>query len=140
MGRPPKEKAPIDDELDAIIRNIAEKLSAARKARGLTQASLGAMAEMTQQQVYGLEQGTSNVTIRTIARVAKVLDLDLQSLFSNLDPTPNLRLFNALTAFQDILKERVEQEQAFLTEIVGILDRSKAQAICSETKLEDGNR
>ncbi|MDE1905071.1 MAG: helix-turn-helix domain-containing protein [Rhodospirillales bacterium] len=137
MGRPPKEKAPADDELDSIIRSLAEKLAAARKARGLTQASVAAMADMTQQQVFGLEQGTSNVTIRTLARVAKVLDLDLQALFSNVGSSSNTRLFNALAAFQDVLKERVEQDQAFLNEIIAVLERSKTEAVRNQTELND---
>ena len=118
-----KEKAPPDDELDVVIRNIAERLAAARKARGLTQAALGAMAEMTQQQIFGLEQGTSNVTIRTVARVAKVLDVDLQSLFSKVGSSSETKLVDALNSFRSLLTERADQERDFRAELTEILEQ-----------------
>lgn len=123
MGRPSKEKAPPDDELDVVIRNIAERLAAARKARGLSQAALGAMAEMTQQQIFGLEQGTSNVTIRTVARVAKVLDVDLQSLFSKVGSSSETKLVDALNSFRSLLTERADQERDFRAELTEILEQ-----------------
>ncbi|MCB8883037.1 helix-turn-helix transcriptional regulator [Acidisoma cellulosilytica] len=138
MARQPKENAPPDEELDEIIRNIADRLAAARKDRGLTQAALGAMADMTQQQVFGLEQGTSNVTIRTLARVAKVLDVDLNTLFSKIGASSSTRLVEALESFRTLLEERAEQERAFRREIGELIDRASANAIRREPEQKEG--
>jgi HTH-type transcriptional regulator / antitoxin HipB len=129
MARQPKEKAPPDEELDEIIRNIADRLAAARKDRGLTQSALGAMADMTQQQVFGLEQGTSNVTIRTLARVAKVLDVDLNTLFAKVGASSSTRLIDALESFRILLEERADQERIFRREIAELIDRAKGDAL-----------
>jgi transcriptional regulator with XRE-family HTH domain len=138
MPRPPKKKAHADEELDDIIRNIAERLAAARKARGLTQAQLGAMADMTQQQIFGLEQGTSNVTIRTVARVAKVLDVDLNSLFSKVGSSSDSKLADAIDTFKKILVERGDQDQAFRAEMLELLGRPRTNATCSDVKRNEG--
>lgn len=129
MAKQPKEKSASDEELDQIIRNIADRIAAARKERGLTQGALGAMADMTQQQVFGLEQGTSNVTIRTLARVAKVLDVDLNTLFGKVGASSSTRLVDALDAFRLLLDERTEQERAFRSEIAELIDRAKGDAV-----------
>jgi transcriptional regulator with XRE-family HTH domain len=138
MARQPRETTAPDQELDDIIRDIADRLTAARKARGLTQANLGAMADMTQQQVFGLEQGTANVTIKTLARVAKVLDMDLSSLLGKAGGSSSTRLVHALEAFRVLLDERSEQERAFLSEIAQLIDRAKGETVRKGPEQDEG--
>ncbi len=148
MGRQPKEKALPDEEIEEIIRKLADRLAAARKMRGLSQAALGAMAEMTQQQVFGLEQGTANVTIRTLARIARVLDVDLKTLFTKVGPTtahgPLVESIEQVASlleersvqeqtFRALLEERGAQEQAFRDQILEIIGKTKADAIRKPT-------
>jgi transcriptional regulator with XRE-family HTH domain len=92
------------------------------------------MADMTQQQIFGLEQGTSNVTIRTVARVAKVLDVDLNSLFSKVGSSSDSKLADAIDTFKEILVERGDQEQAFRAEMLELLGRPKINATRSDVK------
>ena len=133
MAKEPKDKAPPDEEIEEVIRNVADRLAAARKSRGLTQAVLGAMADMTQQQVFGLEQGTANVTIRTLARVAKVLEIDLKSLFANVGPGPYSPLTEAMEQVAALLEERGVQEKALRVQIEELMERAKGDAACIPT-------
>lgn len=137
MAKEPKDKAPPDEEIEEIIRNVADRLAAARKARGLTQSALAEMADISQQRIFELEQGTANVTIRTLARIAKVLNVDLRVLFTKVSPNSQNPLLEAMWQITDLLEERsaedqrrIEQERVFRANVTELLDRLKEGAAC----------
>ncbi len=145
MVKQPKEKTPPDDDTEDVIRAVADRLTAARKERGLTQAELGDVAELSQQRIFDLEQGTANVTVRTLVRMAKVLDVDVGSLFSGIATTSEAQLAEAFTAWTAVLKERElqdrerqTQDQHFQERIESILDRT-ANVIARKAKAEEGS-
>jgi transcriptional regulator with XRE-family HTH domain len=143
MARQPKEKTSPDEEIEEIIRKVADRLAAARKARGLTQSELGDLADLSQQRIFELEQGTANVTVRTLAKMAKVLDIDLHSLFIESGKSTTGQLAVAINRLIQVLDERGAEEQIFRAEIQAIVDRAKGAAVCTsltETKdAEDGD-
>ncbi|WP_448954917.1 helix-turn-helix domain-containing protein [Labrys neptuniae] len=64
-------------ELSKILGKNARRM---RKDRGLSQEDLAAKAELSQQQISKIEGGSQNVTLRSIAKLAKafgVSDLTL---------------------------------------------------------------
>ena len=145
MAKEPKDKAPPDEEIEEVIRNVADRLAAARKARGLTQSALAEMADISQQRIFELEQGTANVTIRTLARIAKVLGVDLRLLFTKLGPASENPLLEAMWHITDLLEERdskdqsgLEQERVFRANITELLEQVKVSAVRNPTGKDEG--
>lgn len=131
MAKHPRETSPPDEETEEVIRRVAGRLAAARKQRGLTQAELGDLADLSQQRIFDLEQGTANITIRTLVRMAKVLDIDVGTLFSGISTNSEGRLAEAFAQWAAVLKERESQDherriqdQRFQQKIQSILERT----------------
>jgi transcriptional regulator with XRE-family HTH domain len=128
MVREPKAQKASDEETEEVIRGVAERLAAARKERGLTQLELGELADLSQQRIFELEQGTANVTVRTLVRMARILDIDLPSLFSGLGLGTDARLAETLDHWIQALEEQRVHDNKLATEIVTIIESAKALA------------
>lgn len=131
MAKHPKAALPLDEETEEVIRQLADRLAAARKQRGLTQAELGDLADLSQQRIFDLEQGTANVTVRTLVKMAKVLELDVGTLFSGIATTSEGQLAEAFAAWSAVIKERQAQDherqiqdEQFQNKVQSILDRT----------------
>jgi transcriptional regulator with XRE-family HTH domain len=72
------EKNVSGEESDDIVRIVARRLQEARKRVGLTQTQLGERAGVTQNYIYELEYGTTNITIRTLEKMVNALNLDMR--------------------------------------------------------------
>lgn len=129
MVKQPKEASPPDEETEEVIRQVADRLAAARKLRGLTQAELGELAELSQQRIYELEQGTANVTVRTLVRMARVLDVDLSRLFSGLGIGTDTRFAEAIDRWVKSLEERRSFDRAFEAEVTELIERARARGV-----------
>ena len=130
MAKEAKELASRDEDIEEIVRTVADRLAAARKARGLTQKQLGELADMTQQRVFELEQGVGNLTIRTLGKMAKILDIDVHTLFAGSGPSVDYGLAESMTKLLKMLEdrgaqdtERRTQEETFRSSLMSIMHR-----------------
>ena len=130
MAKEAKELASRDEDIEEIVRTVADRLAAARKARGLTQKQLGELADMTQQRVFELEQGVGNLTIRTLGKMAKILDIDVHTLFAGSGPSVDYGLAESMTKLLKMLEdrgaqdtERRVQEETFRSSLMSIMHR-----------------
>ena len=130
MAKEAKELASRDEDIEEIVRTVADRLAAARKARGLTQKQLGELADMTQQRVFELEQGVGNLTIRTLGKMAKILDIDVHTLFAGSGPSVDYGLAESMTKLLKMLEdrgaqdtERRIQEETFRSSLMSIMHR-----------------
>lgn len=73
---------PEDDEeaVKADRAVLAENVIRARRKAGLTQSGLAKLAGVKQQQISVVEQGTENVTLLMITRLAKALGTETDAL------------------------------------------------------------
>lgn len=62
------------------FRLAGERITAARKAAGLTQKELGAKLNLPQSQISRLERRPDHTTVRTLRRIAKALGVDISAL------------------------------------------------------------
>jgi transcriptional regulator with XRE-family HTH domain len=80
-GGPPREPAgsnwPVSDDLRKIF---GQNMRAARIKAGLTQAQLAERTGLTQQYVSLVEAGHQNITIDTMAALARVIGRDVSAL------------------------------------------------------------
>jgi transcriptional regulator with XRE-family HTH domain len=130
MAKEANELASRDEDIEEIVRTVADRLAAARKARGLTQKQLGELADMTQQRVFELEQGVGNLTIRTLGKMAKILDIDVHTLFAGSGPSVDYGLAESMTKLLKMLEdrgaqdtERRTQEETFRSSLMSIMHR-----------------
>lgn len=64
----------ISEQVGQIIRN-------ARKAKGLTLQELGEKLGVSKATAHSYERGTQNLTIETVSKIAKALDLTFKPVF-----------------------------------------------------------
>ncbi len=82
MGRQPKNgNDGRDEESDEIVRIIGERLKQARLNLGLTQAQLAVKAGVSQPYIFEIERGATNITVKTLARMAGFVDMNPRDLF-----------------------------------------------------------
>lgn len=118
------------DQYGHILKEFSERLAAIRKKAGLTQAQVGKLAGMQQSHVTLLESGQSNVSLRTLAKVADVLGVgprDLLPVGKVLEFSPDVlqRLREFVAKQQGVMAERRKQDElaaAELAEVARTLD------------------
>ena len=141
MAKEAKEPASRDEDIEEVVRTVADRLAAARKARGWTQKQFGEMADMSQQRIFELEQGVGNITIRTLSKMAKILDIDVHTLFLGSGPSVEYGLANSMAKLIKMLEdrgaqdsERREQEEMFRSSFLSIMQRLEALAVRKPSK------
>ena len=69
------------DDPDDIVKQVAQRLQEARQRAGLSQVVLAERAGVKQTYIYELEYGTTNLTIKTLDKMARALNVDIRDLF-----------------------------------------------------------
>ena len=80
--REARETSPLSEELRAIFGNDCK---AARTKKGLSQQEVASATGIPQPRIAQIELGKVNVTLETIMRIARVIDLDLPRLLREPD-------------------------------------------------------
>ena len=138
MGKVPKGQDESDKLGDEVIAAIARRMVELRKKRGLTQEQLGKLVGVTQGRIFELEQRTSNVTVRTLARMTQVLGVELSELMFDVSTASAARLADALERWTKALEERTAYDKALMEEIGSIIGVIKAVAIRNQEEEKVG--
>ena len=64
-----------------ILKRVGKKIREIRKNRGLSQEALGEKAGLSSNYIGQIERGQKQVTLTTLARIAKSLRIDVSVLF-----------------------------------------------------------
>jgi len=64
------------------LKRIGANISKARKAKKLTIKEFGYLCDMEKSNIIPIEKGRINITISTLLRIAKALDIDVRELFN----------------------------------------------------------
>ncbi len=81
---------PKTEPTSEVLREVGQRVRAAREAAGYTQEEAAARADIDYKRWQRLEQGTVNPTIRTLARVASALGVGFWAMLCAA-PTPRPR-------------------------------------------------
>lgn len=68
------------------IREIGDKLRAARKKAGLTQAEVAELAGLSDRTYADIERGETNMRVETLLRICKVLNITPNHVLTNDNP------------------------------------------------------
>lgn len=67
---------------DNLVLRIGRRIAALRKEKGLTQAQLAERLAIVQKNVHRLESGTQNLTLRTIAKIAHAIGVEIDDVLA----------------------------------------------------------
>jgi transcriptional regulator with XRE-family HTH domain len=141
MGREPKGQEESDKATDDIIKIVSRRLADTRKKRGLTQTDLGTRAGVKQSYIFELEEGSSSMTLRTLIRMARALEVDPRDLFPGgpLAPVTAAELQFLVSAIDRLTKAveertayeklRDRNEESLLVELKPLVDLRNALAV-----------
>jgi transcriptional regulator with XRE-family HTH domain len=148
MAKDIKTQNDADAETDEVIRIIAQRFAEARKKRGFTQKELGQVAGVAQSRIFELEQGTANVTVRTLVNMARLLAVDPRSLFPDIGPIEDGQLADALARIRQLaedllrvmkaIEERSKSDGKLSEEIEAILGLARQLAVRRVVTDDDG--
>ena len=65
----------------SLLVQLGKRIQSIREKRGLTQEQLEEKAEVNAKYISALERGQQNVTIKTLEKIAKGLDMELYEMF-----------------------------------------------------------
>ena len=65
-------------DVDPDIKQIGDEIRKARKNKGWTQAKLADMANFSQQTISFVESGCTNISVKTLKRIADVVGLRIK--------------------------------------------------------------
>jgi len=109
-----------------LTKKIGERVRELRNAKGLTQEELAFQASLNDRYIGNIERGEKNVTLDSIEKVTKALDVSLGEFFSLVDPKID-QGNNVLIELIDLLKDRSINEQTDFLNIIKtvaeVLDR-----------------
>ena len=71
--------------MSKTLRKIGQNIDAKRKEKNLTIERLGELCEMGKQNMHPILRGKQNVTIETLSKIAKALEVDLKDLFTDVE-------------------------------------------------------
>jgi transcriptional regulator with XRE-family HTH domain len=136
---------------EEVLKTVATRIREARIKAGLTQKQLAEKLDRRQGFVYEIETGEANITLRTLARVADVLDMDARDLLPEsrsgalslvrLNQFLGVleRLAGTLADRQALEARRLAQEAEVVTELRALIDlRSAIESALKSQDAGDG--
>lgn len=129
--RMPKANDETPDACDALLKEMGVRIRNARLNLGLSQKQLGARAELAQSYIFEMEAGGSNLTIRTLSKMATILEVDMKDLIPDRAvslPSPGglALLLGALERTESLIQERQALEQRRLSQEAELLSELRA--------------
>ena len=78
-------------EKDQFLRELGQRIAAARKAEGLSQTDLAQMVKVSQQIIADYEAGARQLPVWRLVRIAEALRIDLGQLLGSGEQMPKKR-------------------------------------------------
>lgn len=125
MARRAKRDDDLQDGDDEVLRVVGSRLKEARKKAGLTQQEVATRAGVGQSHINELERGNTNITIKTLCRMADRLGVDVRELLPegpSLPPTKAgiERLAEAFDNLAQVMREHMLTMRSCLSRFVGL--------------------
>jgi transcriptional regulator with XRE-family HTH domain len=79
----------VRDDSVRVLRQLGLRACERRRELGLTQHEVAAKAGMTQPHIGRIERGEQNLTVRSLCRLAKVLEMTPEELFTGKPAEPS---------------------------------------------------
>ena len=107
--------------MEAIAKEVGQRIRRYRLDRGLTQEDLAEKAEMHHTYIGQVERGEKNLTIGSLERILAALDVTFSELFENIE---SVRHSDSITAqCIQLIRSKSAKEQAHIYHILQELDQ-----------------
>jgi transcriptional regulator with XRE-family HTH domain len=131
MARRVKRDDDLQDGDDEVLRVVGSRLKEVRRKAGLTQQEVATRAGVGQSYINELERGNTNITIKTLCRMADRLGVDVRELLPegpSLPPTKASieRLAEAFDNLAQVMRERTAQDAELLVALRGFVGLREA--------------
>jgi XRE family transcriptional regulator, regulator of sulfur utilization len=112
--------------MDGFLKKLGERLRLYRKEKGYSLEQLGELAGLHHNYIGLVERGEKNLTVESLQKLAKGLEVPLEQLFHSIDPMDADSDFQKLLG---LLAERPAEDHTMVLQIVqAILQRDNVQA------------
>lgn len=108
--------------MNSLPTIIGQRLRAYRCHRGLTQERLAELAEVHPTYIGQVERGEKNLTLTTLHRLLRALDVSFVVFFECIDPRPSEERSYAQRCYE-LVSGRSEKDQQRLYTILREIDR-----------------
>ena len=134
MGKTPHSAETASASTDHVLLTVATRLKEARQRLKMTQKRVAELAGLQQSYVYEIETGKTNITLRTLAKLAEVLEMDIRTLLPETGPglaSPgdgtniSAVLGKTISVLQEWEKQDAERRSALLKELKSAVDPGK---------------
>jgi transcriptional regulator with XRE-family HTH domain len=98
-----------------INKKLGERIRVIRKERGYSQEELGDRADLHTNHIGAIERGENNVTLESIIKVCKGLNISLEELFRYVDPKDHK---NDLDQIVEILSQKTPVDHSLVLNII----------------------
>jgi transcriptional regulator with XRE-family HTH domain len=133
------------DRYDEVLRAVGSRLREARIRAGLTQKELGDKAGSKQSYIFVLETGGANITLRTLAKMADLLGIEIRDLLPERKSAPLSAasvqlLVGVYERIAALLSERERHDARLLAELRAFADLHSGieRALKPESAPNDG--
>lgn len=82
--------ASVDEESAQLARQVGARIAELRRNKGWAPKDLAEHLNNSVQWVSMLESGQQNLTLHTLVRLARILDVDVKALFDEPGPEPEV--------------------------------------------------
>lgn len=92
--------------MDEISKLVGERIRNIRKERGHSQEELAHLASMHPTYIGQLERAEKNITLESLVKLASALDITLEELFKQIQPSPKAPTSYTLSEIVTMLQSR----------------------------------
>jgi transcriptional regulator with XRE-family HTH domain len=134
MGKVPNSPETTSASIEHVLMTVAVRLKDARQRHKMTQKQVAELAGLQQSYVYEIETGKTNITLRTLAKLAEVVEMDIRALLPETGPglaSPgdgtilSAVLGKTLSVLQEWEKQDAERRAALLEELKSVVGLGK---------------
>jgi len=105
--------------MNDILKYIGKKITSLRKSRGMTQEELGDKAGLHWTYIGGVERGEKNLTIKSLEKIARALNVSLKDLLSPVKLTsPKTEKEKLLSEITRILQRQKEKDLHLILKVI----------------------
>ncbi|MDD5223185.1 MAG: helix-turn-helix transcriptional regulator [bacterium] len=90
--------------MENIQKALGARFKTIRKSKGLTQEQVADKGEMNPKYYGAIERGKINITLKTVASVARILDIEIKDLFTFSMEIQNTEELQIIAKISQILK------------------------------------
>jgi transcriptional regulator with XRE-family HTH domain len=69
--------------MEAVLNKLGSRIKEIRKSKKLSQNELASLCEFEKASMSRIESGRSNLTLRSLTRICKALDVPITEMFAN---------------------------------------------------------